>query len=93
METPASAALGISEGLQIIQGRWKLQVLFELFPGEPRRFSELQRSLEGISAKVLTEQLRQLEDDEYRMTPWGHALCPALDSLLSWRREQPSGAP
>lgn len=104
VETAASAASGISEGIQMVQGRWKLQVLFELFSGEPRRFSELQRAVEGISAKVLTEQLRQLEHDgvvlrevfpevpprvEYRLSPWGMALCPALDALLSWRRQQP----
>lgn len=107
METAETAAVGISEGIQLIQGRWKLQVLFELFPGEPRRFSDLQRAVAGISAKVLTEQLRQLEHDglvtrevfaevpprvEYRMTSWGMTLCPALDALLTWRRHQPAAA-
>ena len=102
-DTPATAARGIAEALQIIQGRWKLQLLFELFPGEPRRFSDLQRALVGVSAKVLTEQLRQLEEDgvitrevfaevpprvEYRMSAWGRSLCPALDGLLRWRRGQ-----
>lgn len=104
VETAETAAQGISEGLQLIQGRWKLQVLFELFPGEPRRFSDLQRAVAGVSAKVLTKQLRQLEHDglitrevfaevpprvEYRMSPWGLSLCPALDALLTWRRDQP----
>ena len=63
------------------------------------RFSDLERAISGISQKMLTQQLRQMESDgivhrivhhqvppkvEYGLTDWGQALCPALDALLSW---------
>lgn len=85
-------------------GRWKLLILFQLFGGRVRRFTELERALKGISQKVLTQQLRQLERDglvvrtvhpevpprvDYALTDWGQALCPSLDSLLHWERASP----
>jgi DNA-binding HxlR family transcriptional regulator len=48
--------------LDIIGGRWKVLVLWQLFQGE-RRFSELFRALAGITQKMLTQQLRELEKD------------------------------
>lgn|SRR5262245_21239002 len=97
--TPASAAQGVEEVLRILEGRWKLVILFQLFGGKVRRFSELRRAITGISEKMLIQQLRQLERDEivrrfvhpqvppkvdYSLTDWGQALCPALDALLKW---------
>ena len=97
--TRETAADGIEAALAIVAGRWKLRILFQLFGGRVQRFSELERALPGISQKVLNQQLRQLEQDgivrrvayaespprvEYSLTPWGQALCPALDALLQW---------
>lgn len=97
--TPESAAAGVGQALRLIDGRWKLVILFHLFGGQVRRFSELERSIPGISQKMLAQQLRQLEADglvqrqvhpevppkvEYRLTDWGQSLCPALDALLGW---------
>jgi len=97
--TRTTAADGIEAALAIVGGRWKLRILFQLFGGRVQRFSELERALSGISQKVLNQQLRQLELDgivervayaespprvEYSLTPWGQALCPALDALLQW---------
>ena len=48
--------------LKVIQGRWKVLILRELVDGI-QRFSDLQRALEGVSQKVLTAQLRDLEAD------------------------------
>jgi len=82
-----------------LEGRWKLLILFHLFPGKDLRFSELERAIPGISQKMLTQQLRQMENDgivtrkifnevpprvEYGLTEWGRSLCPALDALLQW---------
>ena len=93
------AALGVNEALAIIAGRWKSEILFALFDNSVLRFSELERAVEGITQKVLTEQLRELERDgmivravhaavpprvEYRLTEAGAAICPALDALLQW---------
>lgn len=97
--TPASAAEGVEQALKVLEGRWKLLILFHLFDGNLRRFSELERAIPAISQKMLIQQLRQLETDgvvrrivhhqvppkvEYCLTDWGQALCPALDELLKW---------
>jgi DNA-binding HxlR family transcriptional regulator len=97
--TPESGAQGVEEALSILEGRWKLLILFQLFGGKVRRFSELERAIPAVSQKVLTQQLRQLERDgivgrvvypqvppkvEYALTDWGQALCPVLDALLKW---------
>ena len=94
-----SAAEGVEEALKVLEGRWKLVILFRLFDGKLVRFSELQRAIPSISQKMLIQQLRQLEGDgvvrrivhhqvppkvEYGLTDWGEALCPALDELLKW---------
>lgn len=85
--------------LRVLDGRWKLLILFHLFGGAVLRFSDLERAIPGISQKMLAQQLRQMEKDaivrrivhpqvppkvEYRLTDWGQALCPALDALLTW---------
>ena len=102
--TPASAAVGIELAIRMLEGRWKLVILFHLFGGKTLRFSDLERAIPGISQKMLTQQLRQLEQDriatrivhptvppkvEYHLTEWGQSLCPALDRLLTWAEHQP----
>jgi len=89
----------VEEVLRILEGRWKLVILFHLFDGNVLRFSELERAIPSISQKMLIQQLRQLERDgvvrrivhhqvppkvEYALTDWGQALCPALDEMLKW---------
>ena len=100
-----SAAKGVEAALKLIDGRWKLLILFHLFGGHVRRFSDLERAIQGISQKMLAQQLRQLEADgivertvhsqvppkvEYHLTAWGQSLCPALDALLEWGEKRPS---
>lgn len=97
--TPASAALGVERALKVLEGRWKLVILFHLFGGKMLRFSDLERAIPAVSQKMLIQQLRQMEKDgvvrrvvhhqvppkvEYGLTVWGQALCPALDALLTW---------
>jgi DNA-binding HxlR family transcriptional regulator len=99
VHTPMSAARGVEDALKILEGRWKLLILFHLFGGKVLRFSELERAIPAISQKMLTQQLRQMEAHgivrrtihhevppkvEYALTDWGQALCPTLDSLLKW---------
>jgi DNA-binding HxlR family transcriptional regulator len=70
-----------------------------VFGGQVQRFSDLQRLIEGVSQKMLAQQLRQMEEDglvvrtvhpevppraEYRLTSWGEKLCPALEAMLNW---------
>ncbi len=106
--TPADGAEGVENALRILEGRWKLVILFHLFGGAVLRFSELERSIPGISQKMLIQQLRQMEADgivrrivhhqvppkvEYCLTDWGQALCPALDALLTWAINKPDTDP
>ncbi len=101
--TPSTAASGVEEVLRLLEGRWKLIILFHLFDGKVQRFSDLEKLIPGISQKMLAQQLRQLEADgivareiylqvppkvEYRLTAWGQALCPALDALLKWAEQR-----
>jgi DNA-binding HxlR family transcriptional regulator len=105
--TPVSAADGVEQVLRILEGRWKLVILFHLFGGKILRFSDLERAIPAISQKMLIQQLRQMEKDgvvlrivhhqvppkvEYRLTDWGQALCPALDALLTWAGQREATA-
>lgn len=97
--TALSAAIDVEAVFSLLEGRWKLVILFCLFGGQVQRFSDLEKRIPGISQKMLAQQLRQLEADgivertvypevpprvDYRMTAWGQALCPALDAILHW---------
>src|ERR1041385_37333 len=102
--TALTAAQGVEDALKILEGRWKLVILFHLFGGKVLRFSDLERAIPAISQKMLIQQLRRMETDgviqrivhpqvppkvEYRLTPWGQKLCPALDALLKWAALRP----
>jgi len=106
--TRETAAEGAEKALKLLEGRWKLVILFHLFGGRVLRFSELERAIPAVSQKMLIQQLRQLEQDgivrrtifhqvppkvEYGLTDWGQALCPALDALLTWAAEREAPAP
>ena len=101
--TPVTAASGVENVLRILEGRWKLVILFHLFGGNVLRFSDLERAIHAVSQKMLIQQLRQMEADgivrrivhhqvppkvEYCLTDWGQALCPALDALLKWAEQR-----
>lgn len=102
--TAETAAQGVQNVVRALEGRWKLVILFQLFGGQVRRFSDLERAIPGVSQKMLIQQLRQLEGDgvvarvvhhqvppkvEYHLTEWGQSLCPALDALLIWAESAP----
>ena len=106
--TRKTAAEGVEQALKMLEGRWKFVILFHLFGGHVLRFSVLERSIPGVSQKMLIQQLRQLEKDgivrrivhhqvppkvEYCLTEWGQRLCPALDALLSWAEQREELAP
>lgn len=101
--TPATAAGDVEKVLKMLDGRWKLIILFHLFDGKVQRYSDFEKLIPDISQKMLAQQLRQLEADgivarkiypqvppkvEYRLTEWGQTLCPALDALLKWAEQK-----
>lgn len=103
--TPHTAAQSTQNVIRVLEGRWKLVILFQLFGAKVRRFSELERAIPGVSQKMLIQQLRQLEQDgvvgrivhpqvppkvEYHLTEWGQALCPVLDRILNWAEAAPA---
>ncbi len=103
--TPETAAADLEKTLKMLEGRWKLLILFQLFDGGICRFSELERAIPAVTQKMLAQQLRQLEKDgiiarkvypeippkvEYSLTKWGLSLCPALDALLKWASTSPN---
>jgi DNA-binding HxlR family transcriptional regulator len=84
--------------LAVIGGRWKVPIIWHLFPG-CRRFSELRRDLPGITQKMLIQQLRELERDgivlrrvypqvppkvEYSLTRTGKSLEPVVKAMCDW---------
>lgn len=84
--------------LQVIGGRWKVVIVWALLQGT-RRFSDLRRSMPGITQKMLTQQLRELERDrivlrkvypqvppkvEYSITPLGRSLRPIVNAIHRW---------
>jgi DNA-binding HxlR family transcriptional regulator len=84
--------------LRVIGGTWKVPIVFHLAEAT-RRFSELRRTLSGISQKVLTQQLRELEAAgvvqrkvyaevpprvEYSLTEFGRTLTPVVTAMVSW---------
>lgn len=91
-------ACGTAFAMELVGERWSLLVVRELMLG-PRRFSELKKALNGISAKVLTERLESLERagavsrrtlpppanvQVYELTEWGYLAEPAIQELGRW---------
>jgi len=84
--------------MAMISDKWKVLIICKL-RGGTMRFNELMRALQGVTQKVLTSQLRELEDDglisrkiyaevpprvEYSLTPLGETLVPVLNKLEEW---------
>ncbi|QGQ99324.1 transcriptional regulator [Paenibacillus psychroresistens] len=85
--------------LEIFVGKWKPVILLRLFSNGTMRFSELQRALPGITKKMLTQQLRELEYHdiihrevyrqvppkvEYSITAYGQRMAPLLQTMNDW---------
>lgn len=88
----------IEEAMQVLSGRWPALLIYYLQEGT-KRFSDLRKDNPTISHKMLTQELRRLEDAgivartgfegyplrvEYDLTPAGHRLVPLLDALGDW---------
>jgi DNA-binding HxlR family transcriptional regulator len=89
---------GLAATLRIIAGKWKPLILYFLLDG-PKRYGELKRTIQGVSDKVLIQQLKELEADrvlvrtdykevpprvDYALTPFGRSLADAIVPLCTW---------
>src|ERR1039457_2090065 len=92
------ADCGLDTVLALIGGKWKMLILYHLCHG-PRRFGELRRLLAGISEKMLTQDLRKMQESgllerkdyrqvppkvEYSITPFGRTLGKSMAPLCAW---------
>ena len=92
----------LSPAVDVVFGRWTAPILWTLQGGRSVRFTDLQRTLTGVSPKVLTQRLRQLEVDglvtrtyhaempprvEYAGTPLADTLAPVFAALNAWSVE------
>ncbi|WNZ12912.1 helix-turn-helix domain-containing protein [Streptomyces sp. 11x1] len=90
-------------GLRVLEGRWKLVIVYHLFRHPVLRFSELEKLIPGVTQKMLIQQLRALEADgvvartahpvvpprvEYRLTEDGLGLRRAISALDQWTRSR-----
>ena len=66
--------------LMLISNKWKILIIRDLFDGT-KRFSELKKSINNISQKVLTSNLREME---YTLTKIGKSLSPILEEMDKW---------
>ena len=91
-------ACPVETTLMLIGDKWKVLILRDLMPGT-KRFGELKKSIGTVSQKVLTAQLREMEDQglvsrkvyaevpprvEYTLTETGYSLKPVLDAMSAW---------
>ena len=92
------AACPLYTAIAVIEGRWK-PMLFQRLAQRPHGFGDLRRAMPGVAAKVLREQLRQMQADglvsrrtlgplyagvRYQLTPYGRTLGPVFDALWRW---------
>lgn len=96
-----SFGCSVEAAIEAIGGKWKGVILYHLSTddGQPKRFNELRRLIPSVTQRMLTKQLRELENDgiihrhvyaeippkvEYSLTEFGHTLLPILKELETW---------
>ena len=85
--------------MSVIEGRWKTVILCKLYQNGPMRFNQLMKDIDGISPRILTKQLKEMESDgivkrtsypeippkvEYSITEKGLSLGPILKAMADW---------
>jgi DNA-binding HxlR family transcriptional regulator len=88
--------------VSLIGGKWKMQILFWLWKNDTLRYSDLKRLLDGITHKMLSTKLKELENDglivrheypgvppkvEYYLSDLGKTLMPVLQGICNWGHE------
>lgn len=101
MNTKELPKCPIETTIKLMGCKWKILIIRDLLEGT-KRFSQLKKSVKGITQKVLTSNLREMEDNgllerkvypqnppkvEYTLTDVGYSLRPVIDSLKSWGKD------
>ncbi len=94
----SNSILAVRDALDILSGKWKLPIIISLMYGD-KRFKEMERDIEGITAKMLSKELKDLEINqlvrrtvydtmpvtvEYSLTDYGKTLQKVIDELHHW---------
>ncbi len=89
----------VTATMKVLGGKWKVILINAIYHTSPARFGELKRCVKGITQSMLTQQLRELEDDgvisrkiyaeippkvEYTLTEFGLSLSPIIQSMAEW---------
>lgn len=92
----------VTATMQVLGGKWKSILINAIYHTAPARFGELKRSVKGITQSMLTQQLRELEDDgiirrkiyaeipprvEYTLTDFGLTLAPIMLAMAEWGKQ------
>ena len=98
LEKMKSYHCAVEAAMDVVGGKYKALILYELMSGT-KRYSELQRALPQATPRMLSKQLKELEEDgvisrtlypvvppktEYSLTELGHTLAPIVDALCKW---------
>jgi DNA-binding HxlR family transcriptional regulator len=101
---PTGGCNSVQTTLKVLGGKWKPLILF-LLSGGTMRFGQLKKAILGITQKMLSQELREMESDgliqrkvypvvppkvEYTMTPYGKSLEPILKSMSQWGKKHGS---
>lgn len=100
------SACPIEYTLEVIGGKWKMLIIYQLMIGKVKRYGELKKNIAGITHKMLSSQLKDLEDHgiilrneyhqippkvEYSLTPEGATLLPILGMMYNWGVKKAGG--
>ncbi|WP_143307163.1 winged helix-turn-helix transcriptional regulator [Chitinophaga vietnamensis] len=91
--------IALRDSLDVLGGKWKLRIMLYLAlrTTEQHHFKKILREIEGLSAKMLSKELRELESNllitrtqqadgsvEYAITDYGHSVIPVMNTLIQW---------
>lgn len=97
--TGANESCPVNYAVNLLSGKYKLPILYSLISESPKRFKALERDISGISSTMLSNQLKELEQNdlitrkayatvpptvEYSITPLGQTLLPILNEVYKW---------
>jgi DNA-binding HxlR family transcriptional regulator len=93
-----ASVVAVKDALYVLNGKWKLPLIVALSTG-PKRFNDIQRALDGITPKILSKELKELELNEfversvlpttpvsvfYELTPYSRSLDNVVNELKNW---------